>query len=85
MSRINLCQLLFREESWKDFILNMYGQYGGADISDSELEKATNQLVEIVTTLLPEWAMLDGVYVSLPEHCKLNIDDLRESIINEWS
>jgi hypothetical protein len=84
MSRINLCQSLFREESWKDFVLNMCCQYGASDISDSELEKATNQLVEIVTTLLPEWAMLDGAYVTLPEHCKLDIGDLRESIINEW-
>lgn len=85
MSRINLCKLLFREESWKDFVLNMYGQYGASDIGNSELEKATNQLIKTVTTLLPEWAILDGVYVSLPEHCKLNIDDLRESIISEWS
>lgn len=84
MSRINLCQSLFREESWKDFVLNMYCQYGASDISDSELEKATDGLVETVTTLLPEWAILDGVYVTLPEHCKLDIDDLRESIINEW-
>lgn len=85
MSRINLCQLLFGKESWKDFVLNMYGQYGGHGIADSELEKATNQLIEIVTTLLPEGVILDGVYVTLPEHCKLDIDDLRESIINEWS